>query len=156
MRSRAAIGNHPLHPALVALPIGAFFLVLVADLAYLNSHRAFWAEMSGVALAVGVIGALIAAVPGLIDYSALPAGSRLRATATAHMVIMLTVVTLDAASLYLRSHSEGTPFQPSTSALALSFLAFALLGAAGWLGGKMVFELRAGVVEPEESRRERS
>ena len=27
MRSRAAIGNHPIHPAMVTLPIGAFFLV---------------------------------------------------------------------------------------------------------------------------------
>ena len=39
MRSRAAIGNHPIHPMLVPLPIGAFFLALVGDVAYSGSSR---------------------------------------------------------------------------------------------------------------------
>jgi uncharacterized membrane protein len=149
MRSRAAIGNHPLHPLLVALPVGAFFLALVGDIAFLRSGRPAWAEISGVAIGVGVVTALVAAVTGFIDYTGLAAGSRVRSIATSHMVLNLVQVALYAASFYLR-FVQPARFQPTTAALALSFLAFALLLAAGWLGGKMVFELRAGVIEPGE------
>jgi hypothetical protein len=31
MKSKAAIGSHPIHPLLVPIPIGAFFLALVGD-----------------------------------------------------------------------------------------------------------------------------
>ena len=55
MRSRAAIGNHPLHPLLVALPVGAYFLALVGDVAFLRSGRQGWADISGVATAVAAI-----------------------------------------------------------------------------------------------------
>lgn len=46
MRSRAAIGNHPIHPALVPIPIGAFFLVLVGDIAHTSTQAAFWYQFS--------------------------------------------------------------------------------------------------------------
>ncbi len=152
MRSRAAIGNHPIHPALVAIPVGALFFVFVADIAFLVNGLAFWSEMAGVGLAIGVIGALVAAIPGLVDYSGLPAASRVRSVATAHMLLNFTVVGLDAASLYLRCNASGGTFAPSTTALALSFLGFALLGFSGWLGGKMVFEFGAGVVHSADAQ----
>jgi uncharacterized membrane protein len=112
--------------------------------------------MAGVALAIGVVGALVAALPGLVDFSGLPQGSRLRAIATAHMLMNFAVVGLQSLSLYLRCRVEPVPFAPGTAALALSFLAVALLGASGWLGGKMVFEHGAGVTAPPDAMRERS
>ena len=42
MRSKAAIGNHPIHPPLVALPIGAFFLAFVGDAAHASTGGDFW------------------------------------------------------------------------------------------------------------------
>jgi uncharacterized membrane protein len=39
MRSKAAVGKHPIHPALVPIPIGAFALTLIGDEATLpESH----------------------------------------------------------------------------------------------------------------------
>lgn len=152
MRSRAAIGNHPLHPALVALPVGAYFLALVADVAYLRTANLDWAAMAGISIGAGVATALIAAIAGFIDYSALPRGSAVRKVATNHMLLNLAQVGLYAASFYLRYTNE-VRFRPETVALALAWLAFALLAAAGWLGGKLVFEHRAGVVEkPDEAK----
>ena len=153
MRSRASIGRHPVHPALVPVPIGAFFVALVADTAYLATSHPFWPRMAGVALAIGVAGALIAALPGLVDFSGLAQGSRVRAIAIAHTLLNVAVVGLQSLSLYLRSRSEASTFEPGTAALALSGLALALLGASGWLGGKMVFQLGAGVTAPPESTR---
>ena len=102
MRSRAAIGNHPLHPALVALPIGAFTLTVIGDFASQFTQQAFWYEFSRWCLLAGVLTALLAAVTGLIDYFGVrmsPAGRRL---ATFHMVLNLTGVALFAISLVLR------------------------------------------------------
>jgi uncharacterized membrane protein len=156
MRSRASIGRHPVHPAIVPVPIGAFVVALLADVAYLATSRLFWPRMAGVALAIGIAGALISALPGIVDFSGLAQGSRVRAIATAHMLLNVAVVGLQSLSLYLRFRVETSPFEPGTAALALSFLAIALLGASGWLGGKMVFEHGAGVSAPPESTRERS
>jgi uncharacterized membrane protein len=150
MRSRAAIGNHPLHPALVGLPVGAFFLAFVADVAFLQGGRPLWGEMAGVAIGVGVITALVAAVTGFIDYGGLLPGSVVRRIATVHMVLNLLFVALYAASFYLR-YTHAVRFLPETPAIALAWIAFALMLASGWLGGKMVFELKAGVVEPHDA-----
>ncbi len=148
MKSRASIGNHPLHPAMVALPIGAFFLAMISDIGFLNDPRPFWAEMAYYAIGIGVVTALIAAVLGFIDFLGLPDGSKVRQIAIFHMAINVGAVILYAASFYLRHNAEGVAYAPSTAALGASFLALATLLVGGWLGGKMVFELRAGVVEP--------
>ena len=47
MKSNAAIGNHPIHPMLVPIPIGAFVLAFVGDLAsFWNPAEAFWHRFS--------------------------------------------------------------------------------------------------------------
>jgi uncharacterized membrane protein len=145
MRSRAAIGSHPIHPALVTVPVGALVVAAVADVGYLATSRVFWAEMAAASLVVGLVGALLAALPGLIDYTALPEDAPVRSIATTHMLLNFTVVGLQSLSLFLRCRVEVPLFAPSASALALSFVAFALLLASGWLGGRMVFEHGAGV-----------
>lgn len=150
MRSRARIGNHPLHPAMVALPVGAFFLALVADIAFVNDPRAVWGEMAFVALGVGLVTALLAAVLGFLDFTVLPKGSRVRGIALWHMGFNVAALALYAFSFYLRWTVAEPLFAPGGAALGLAFVALALLSAAGWLGGKMVFELRAGVVEPAD------
>jgi uncharacterized membrane protein len=134
---------------MVALPIGAFFLAMLADIGFLNDPRPFWAEMAAYGIGIGVVTALIAAALGLIDFFGLPEGSRVRATAIVHMVVNVSAVILYAASFYLRYNAAtGVAYEPSTAALGASFLALATLLVGGWLGGKMVYELRAGVVEP--------
>ncbi|HXO28261.1 MAG TPA: DUF2231 domain-containing protein [Thermoanaerobaculia bacterium] len=67
MRRRAALAGHPLHPAVVAIPIGAFTLTLIADLLVIAGRTALGATAS-YALVVGIVGALLAAVLGFIDY----------------------------------------------------------------------------------------
>jgi uncharacterized membrane protein len=91
MRSRAALAGHPLHPAVVAIPIGAFTLTLIADLLVIAGRTALGATAS-YALVVGIVGALLAAVLGFIDYFTVKmsaAGGRL---ATRHMALNLVAV----------------------------------------------------------------
>ena len=72
MRSKAAIAGHPIHPALVAVPIGAMTVMLVADIVTLMTADPGWATAARYALTVGIVGALLAAVFGFIDYFGRP------------------------------------------------------------------------------------
>jgi uncharacterized membrane protein len=93
-------------------------------------------------IAAGIIGGLLAAVFGLIDYLGIPSGTRAARIGLLHGLTNLCVVILFIASWLLRWNS---PEVPSTLAFALSFIAVvgALLG--GWLGGELVERLGVGV-----------
>lgn len=132
---------------LVPLPIGLWLFSLIADIcAVFGGNASEWRTVALYTMAGGIVGALLAAVPGLIDLTSLSPGPRKR-TALAHMSINLTVVALYAWNLWLRING-------STGALVLglSVVAIALLVVSGWLGGKMVYELRVGVSESESAR----
>src|SRR5256886_12117423 len=62
--------RHPIHPMLVHFPIGFFILSLLLDLAsFFFSGTPYILRSSFYAMLLGVITALIAAVPGFVDYS---------------------------------------------------------------------------------------
>jgi uncharacterized membrane protein len=144
MRSVAAIKGHPIHPAMVAIPIGAFTVTLVADiLAYATGNLA-WGDTSRYSLLVGVVGALLAAVFGLIDYFKVTMSEAGFRVARWHLYLNLTAVALFAASLWLRFKAvDGW----SVAAFAVSTLAFVIVGASGYLGGELVFKHKVGVRE---------
>jgi uncharacterized membrane protein len=149
MRSRAAIGRHPIHPALVAVPIGAFALVAVGDLVTLFSGPApFWLRFSRAALVAGLASAALAAVFGLIDYFTVRMSAAASRLATLHLVINLGALAAYALSLALRWGESGAEL-PTTprAALLLALAAFVALGVSGWIGGKLTFEHKVGVVE---------
>jgi uncharacterized membrane protein len=143
MRSKARLGNQPIHPMVVPIPVGALTVVLVSDLVTLGGGAAGWATTARYALWVGIAGALLAAVFGFIDFFGVKmsmAGYRL---ARIHMVLNLVAVVLYAGSAWLRGGEGDTP----QSAIALACLGFLLFCVSGWLGGKMVYEHKIAVVE---------
>jgi uncharacterized membrane protein len=84
----------------------------------------------------GLIGALAAAIPGLIDLLSLPPEPK--KTALTHMAINLTVVALYVINMRMRwsapDAGAGAPLP-----VWLSTIAIGLLLISGWLGGKMVY-----------------
>ena len=144
MRSKAQVGGHPLHPVLVTIPIGLFVATIVADAAYQTSGNVFWYDVAWWTMAGGVVGALLAAVPGLIDYVGVARKSRARATATAHMIINLAVVAIYLASLYVRYDHAALAGGAWALAFGLDVLAIAMLSASGWLGGELVYRFGIG------------
>jgi uncharacterized membrane protein len=148
MRSRAAIGNHPVHPMLVPIPIGAFFMALVGDLSYGGDpSKAFWYDLSEVCIGVGIAAALIAAAAGAIDYFSVKMSGQAFRTATWHGLLNLLLVALYAVSFFLRRHGAAGSGSRWVVAAALAFAGFGLLAVTGWLGGKLAFEHRVGVLE---------
>jgi uncharacterized membrane protein len=65
--STAQVAGHPIHPMVIAFPIGCFVLTLVSDLAFYGTSNEFWAMAAFWLLVIGLITAVLAAVTGLID-----------------------------------------------------------------------------------------
>jgi len=141
MASRASIRKHPIHPILVPLPIGLWIFSLACDVVYLFvSTNAVWDQMAFYTMVGGVAGALLAALPGFIDFLSL-SDPPVKRIALTHMLVNLTVVILFAANLLLRAASPpGAP-----APMVLSVVGVILLGVAGWLGGELVFRHGVGV-----------
>ena len=145
MRTPAQIAGHPIHPMLVALPIGMWVFSLVADLIALRSGSPdAWQTAALYTMVGGIIGALAAAVPGLIDMLSLQ-DRGIKSTAIKHMSINLTVVALYVINAWMRVQGAAS----SGVVLGLSIVAIALLLVSGWLGGKMVYEAGVAVHAPD-------
>jgi uncharacterized membrane protein len=147
MRTPASIAGHPIHPMLVSIPIGLWIFSLVCDLIHASgSSNPAWQTVALYTMAGGIVGALLAAVPGLIDLLSLPEGPR--KTALTHMAINLTIVALYAINLWMRVSSP----EKAGGLIWLSILAIGLLVISGWLGGKMVYVHGIAVDTPEVRR----
>lgn len=143
MRTPASIAKHPIHPMLVTIPIGLWIFSFVCDLTFvLGSGVTLWFTLSFWTLIGGLVGALIAAIPGVIDMLSLEGAPK--KIALTHGAINLTVVVLYAVNLTLRINGSAVSGLP----LALSGIAITLLLVSGWLGGHMVYVHRVGVNEP--------
>lgn len=148
MRTPASIARHPIHPMLVPIPIGLWLFSLVADLIHAGgSTNPAWTTVAFYCMGGGIVGALAAAVPGLIDLLSLPPGPR--RTAITHMTINLTVVVLYAINFWMRMSAPESP----DKLVWLSLLSIGLLTISGWLGGKMVYEHGIAVDTPPDSLR---
>jgi uncharacterized membrane protein len=143
MESRAKLFGHPIHPMLIVFPLGLFIMALLADIAYMiTGHHAF-AAVAYWDIAGGIVGGLLAAVFGLIDWLAVPAGTRAKSIGLYHGVGNVVVVALFAVSWLTRRPVEA--HVPSLAAFALAIVAVALGAVTGWLGGELVDRLGVGV-----------
>jgi uncharacterized membrane protein len=140
MITPARVAKHPIHPMLVPIPIGLWVFSLVCDLVRVSGGTSpNWEVVAWYSMVGGIVGALVAAVPGFIDMLSLR--SHVKKTALAHMAINLSVVALYVINAWMRN--RGT----TDVTVWLSVLAVAMLGVSGWLGGKMVY-VHGVAVEP--------
>src|SRR5918912_961845 len=134
MASPASIAKHPIHPMLIPLPIGLWIFSFICDLIYvIGWGGTVWENVAFYTMAGGIIGALLAAVPGLIDLFSLT-GKRLKIGLT-HMIINLVIVGIFAVSLWLRTRGIPGTMLP----FVLSAIGIVLLLISGWLGGELVY-----------------
>jgi uncharacterized membrane protein len=140
--------GHPLHPALVAVPIGAWIASLVFDVAsHLVHGPQFLTQGSRWLIALGVLGAIAAASVGFLDLFAIPTGTRAFRIALVHMSINLAVTAAYAAGFVIRTGHQTGPV--GWGPLALSAVALAALSVAGYLGGELAY--RYGVRVADET-----
>ena len=151
MESRAKALGHPIHQMLIPFPFGLLSTAVIFDIIYLfvgtPSTATTVSTVSFWMIAAGIVGGLIAAPFGLIDFLAIPEGTRAKSVGMLHGVGNVFVLILFAVSLWLRYNAPAIALthQPTTVALIISFVAFLLAGATGWLGGELVDRLGVGV-----------
>jgi uncharacterized membrane protein len=141
-RSTAKIAGHPIHPMLVMFPVVLLIGVLVFDILFAATGNYYWTTFGLVALALGIVTALLAAVFGLIDYLG---DRRVRAlrSANRHLIANLIVVGLAIANLLMRY--TGGPEWVLDWGVILSAATVVLLGYSGWKGSTLVYKHGVGV-----------
>jgi uncharacterized membrane protein len=134
MSSPASIKKHPVHPMLVGFPIGLWVFALACDVVHAVSGSAIWQTIATFSVAGGIVGALLAAVPGLIDYFSIDE-AEMRRIANLHLALNLGALVVFAINLWLRFRlpvESNVPF-------GLSVVGVLAMGFGGWLGGEMVY-----------------
>jgi uncharacterized membrane protein len=144
MESNVRVMGHPMHPILVPFPLGLLTTSVIFDVIHLLTGGARWAEISFWMIAAGVVGGLLAAVFGLIDWLSIPPGTRAKMVGLGHGLSNVVMVVLFALSWLLRS---GAPGDPGVLPIVLSFLGVGLASLGGFLGGELVFRMGIGVAE---------
>jgi uncharacterized membrane protein len=132
--------RHPIHPMLVHFPIGFLVLSFLLDLVSLA-----FPEVPGLlrgsfyAILLGIMTALLAAVPGFVDYSDIRRDHLGKVTATRHMILNLMVVATYGINLWIRSSALRDP-KLGLVPLLLSLVGIGLLSISGYLGGRLVYD----------------
>ena len=142
MESKVKLFGHPIHQMLIVFPLGLLATSLILDIIYLTTDSGKWAQAAFYDMSIGIIGGLLAAVFGLIDWLAIPAGTRAKSIGARHGLGNLVVIALFAVNWALR---KGAPQEPRVVSIVLSFVAIALALVTAWLGGELVDRLRVGV-----------
>lgn len=142
MESRAKVAGHPLHPILIVFPLGLLATAVAFDVVALVLNDRSWFNISFWIMAAGIVGGLLAAFPGLIDWLAIPKNTRAKAIGLWHGGGNVVVLLLFAVSWWLRREAAEVP---NSVALTLSFAALLVAVITGWLGGELVDRLGVGV-----------
>lgn len=140
MVAKARIERHPIHPMLVPFPIGLWIFSLAADIIYRLGGNQIWTSVALYSMAGGIIGALVAALPGLLDYFSMKR-SRTKEIATWHMLLNVSALALFIINFALRL---GMSLE-ATAPFILSIIGVLFIMVSGWLGGHMVYVHGAGV-----------
>jgi uncharacterized membrane protein len=137
--------GHPLHPLVVTVPIGAWLAAVIFDIvAFAGDDPAAFTIGARWLYGIGVLGAVVAAVLGLLDFTRLTPGTRARRIATIHLVLNLVAVAIFAAAWLVHVGSD----EPSAVGLVLGLIGLCGLAVSGFLGGELVF--RHGVRVTDE------
>lgn len=145
MKSTASFRGHPIHPMLVVFPLGFWIGSFLADLAFVWLGDPFWYRVSWYLIAAGIVGAVAAAVPGVVDYlRSVTPYSGCKPIARTHGLVNGGVTALYALNLWWRAGEGAVAGGAWWIAFAASLVGVAALGYSGWLGGHLVYNCEIG------------
>jgi uncharacterized membrane protein len=127
---------------LIVFPLGLLGVAAIFDVIYVSTQNAHFADVSYWMIASGVIGGLIAAVFGLVDWLNIPEGTRAKYIGLIHGLSNVVVVVLFIVSWFMR---RPNPAAPEMTAMILGWIGLLIAVFAGWLGGELVYRLNVGV-----------
>ncbi len=143
MRSHARLLGHSIHQMLIVFPLGLLGTAVVFDLINLATRTEAFNVVAYWMIAAGVVGGLLAAPFGFVDWLHVPGGTRAKRVGALHGLGNVVVILLFAGSWLLRRPEAEVP--PLALALALAGVGLSLVTA--WLGGELVSRLGVSVYE---------
>ena len=142
MESKVKVAGHPVHPMLVAFPLGLLGTAVIFDIIYLISGNTHWPVAAYYMIGAGIVGGLAAALFGWIDWLGIPAGTRAKQIGLWHGIGNMVVVGLFVLSWLLRGDHSA---EPGTGAIVAGLSGMGLTLLTAWLGGELVYRLAVGV-----------
>lgn len=139
MKTRVYLLGHPVHQMLIVFPLGLLATGVIFDILYFLFANAALATAAFWMITAGIVGGLIAAPFGWLDWSAIPEQTRAKKIGLWHGLGNGAVVLLFFGSWLLRLD------EPGGWAYVLSFAGAALAVVTAWLGGELVDRLGVGV-----------
>ncbi len=130
--------HHPLHPSLTDIPLGAWTVGVLADWLAVATGRVPYVA-GDLALAIGVAGAILAALTGYTDFH--ETNGHERRTALVHGLTMTGVLVLELVSLAMRL------VQPDlrVGAILVSTVGWLVAVTGAYVGGHLTFGLGSAV-----------
>lgn len=144
MHAKARLFGHPIHQMLIVFPLGLLGTSLLFDILHKVTGGEHWALVSYYMIAAGILSGLVAAPFGLIDWLAIPGGTRAKRIGLLHGGGNVVVLLLFVLSWFLR---RDLPTAPGALEIGLSAAGVLLALVTGWLGGELVDRLGIGVDE---------
>ncbi len=147
------IKEHPVHPMIVAFPIGFWVGALIGDIIYLLTGTFFWYEFSYFSMGLGLLTGAAAAIAGSVDYFAVNRKTRAKRLAMYHGLLNVAVFLIFLINFIFRAGATGGIEIPPSTALVgsalwagflLSLFGNLVLVASGWLGGELVYVENVG------------
>jgi len=142
MTSKARLVGHPIHPMLIVFPLGLLATSFIFDIIYLASADGMWTNVAEYLIGAGALGGLLAAIFGLVDWLAIPDGTRAKRVGLWHGIGNVVVLGLFIVNWFLRLPA---PSETGVGLIVLSAVGIALALVTGWLGGELVDRLGVGV-----------
>jgi uncharacterized membrane protein len=133
--------GHPLHPVLTDVPVGAWTAAMAIDAIELISGDDSAGGAADLAVGVGLVGALGAAVTGATDWS--ETSGKARRIGVAHALLNVAATACYATSLVMRRTGSRR------AGIGVSLLGYAIASASAYLGGHLVFGESIGVEASE-------
>ena len=141
--AKIRVAGHALHPMLIVFPLGLLGTSLAWDLAYLATRDPMWAQIAFWTIIAGVIGAVLAAIPGFVDWMGIPDHTRAKRIGIYHLVmnvIVLFLFIITAAARYTHGYTA-----PTLGMMVIGWIGIVVAIVSGWFGGELVERLGIGV-----------
>lgn len=155
--SKAKLGQHPIHPMLVAYPIAFYTGTFIAYIAYYYNLSPFIFRLGVVLNIAGVISAVLAAIPGIIDWATgVPRKHPAKKTGLVHMLtnVLALVVFTAVGWIQYAKWDQAVP-DMGLSAVVFSGVGLVLTMLGGYLGWEMIGHHHVGVeLSPDQARLE--
>ena len=143
MESRVKLFGHPIHPMLIVLPLGLLSIGVLFDVLYLVTGTEEFAAVAYWNISVGILGGLLAAIFGFLDWWAIPKDTRARRIGLWHGVGNFVIVLLFIVSWLMRQ--SDIAYAPNLLPFLLGVIGVGLALVTAWLGGELVYRLRVAV-----------